>query len=65
VRKTWAISKGLKPIDGNFEDFMKVEFFIPKVHDQKDGWACKHQVVANLATYVKSQGTISELCLCP
>jgi hypothetical protein len=26
VQRTWAISKGLKPSDGNFEDFMKVEF---------------------------------------
>jgi hypothetical protein len=37
VRRTWAISKGLKQGDGNFEDFMKVEFCIPKVHIQKNG----------------------------
>jgi len=30
VRKTWAISKGLKLGDGNFEDFMKVEFLFPR-----------------------------------
>jgi len=54
VHRAWAISKGLKPSDENFEDFMKVEFCIPKVHNQTNGWECKHQVVANFATYVKS-----------
>jgi hypothetical protein len=34
VQRAWAISKGLKPSDGNFEDFMKVEFCILKVHNQ-------------------------------
>jgi hypothetical protein len=34
VQRTWAISKGLKLSDGNFEDFMKVEFCIHKVHNQ-------------------------------
>ncbi len=54
VQKTWAISKGLEPSDGNFEDFMKVEFCIPKVHNQTNDQECGHQVVANFATYVKS-----------
>jgi len=53
VQRAWAISKGLKLGDGNFEDFMKVEFYIPKVHNQTNGWECGHQV-ANFATYVKS-----------
>ncbi len=30
VQRAWAISKGLKPGDGNFEDFMKVEFVFPR-----------------------------------
>ncbi len=34
VQRTWAISKGLKLGDGNFEDFMKVEFCILKVYNQ-------------------------------
>jgi hypothetical protein len=34
VQRAWAISKGLKPSDGNFEDSMKVEFCILKVHNQ-------------------------------
>jgi hypothetical protein len=34
VQKTVAIFKGLKPGNGNFEDFMEVEFCIPKVHNQ-------------------------------
>jgi hypothetical protein len=37
VWRAWAISKGLKPCDGNFEDFIKVEFCIPKVHNQTNG----------------------------
>jgi hypothetical protein len=57
VQKTWVISKGLKPGHGNLEDFMKVEFCIPKVHNQTNGWECGHQVLANFATYVKNQGT--------
>ncbi len=54
MQRTWAISKGVKQGDGNFENFMKVEFCIPKVHNQTNGWECEHQVVANFATFVKS-----------
>jgi hypothetical protein len=61
VQKTCAISKGLTPSDGNLKDFMKLEFCIPKVHNQTNGWECRHQVVANFATYVKNQGTQSSL----
>jgi hypothetical protein len=60
VQKSWAISKGLKLGDGNFEGFMKVDFVFPKVHNQINGWECGHQVV-NFATYVKSRGTQSSL----
>jgi hypothetical protein len=31
VQRSWAISKGLKPGDWNFEDFTKVEFCIPEI----------------------------------
>ncbi len=34
LQRKCAISKGMKPSDGNFEDFMKVEFCIFKVHNQ-------------------------------
>jgi hypothetical protein len=40
---------------------MKVEFYIPKVHNQTNGLECGHQVVANFATYAKGQGTQSFL----
>jgi hypothetical protein len=58
VQRAWVISKGLKLGDGNFEDFMKVEFCVPKVHNQTNGWEWGHQVVENFATYVKSRDTI-------
>ncbi len=50
VQRACTIFKGLKPSDGNFEDFMKVEFCIPKVHNQTNGWECGHQVVTNFVT---------------